>query len=42
MVLFGSSPIYLYIGRIFAGLTGGGMYICLTLFVAEIADQRLV
>lgn len=26
----------------FAGMTGGGMYICLPLFVAEVADQRLV
>lgn len=42
MVLFGSDVMYLYIGRIFAGSTGGGMYICLPLFVAEIADQRWV
>lgn len=42
MVLYGSDVLYLYIGRIFAGATGGGMYICLPLFVAEIADQRLV
>lgn len=31
---------HLYIGRILAGATGGGMYICIPLFVAEIADQR--
>lgn len=42
MVLYGNDVLYLYIGRIFAGATGGGMYICLPLFVAEIADQRLV
>lgn len=39
-VLFGNNVVDLYIGRIFAGSTGGGMYICLPLFVAEIADQR--
>lgn len=42
MVWFGNTAVYLYIGRVFAGATGGGMYICLPLFVAEIADQRLV
>lgn len=42
MVLCGNTALYLYIGRVFAGATGGGMYICLPLFVAEIADQRLV
>lgn len=42
MVLCGNTAEYLYIGRVFAGATGGGMYICLPLFVAEIADQRLV
>lgn len=42
MVWFGNTAVYLYIGRVFAGATGGGMYICLPLFVAEIADHRLV
>lgn len=42
MVLYSSNAVDLYIGRIFAGATGGGMYICLPLFVAEVADQRLV
>lgn len=42
MVLYSKTAVYLYIGRVFAGATGGGMYICLPLFVAEIADQRLV
>lgn len=41
-VLFSKTAVDLYIGRIFAGSTGGGMYICLPLFVAEVADQRLV
>ncbi|XP_055304889.1 facilitated trehalose transporter Tret1-like isoform X2 [Sitodiplosis mosellana] len=41
LVLFGSNAVDLYIGRIFAGATGGGMYICLPLFVAEVADQRI-
>lgn len=42
MVLFGNDVTYLYFARVFAGSTGGGMYICLPLFVAEIADKRLV
>lgn len=42
MVLYSTSAVDLYIGRIFAGATGGGMYICLPLFVAEVADQRWV
>lgn len=31
---------YLYIGRILAGFAGGGIYVCVPLFVAEIADQQ--
>ncbi|XP_031623618.1 facilitated trehalose transporter Tret1-like [Contarinia nasturtii] len=41
LVLYGHNAVDLYIGRIFAGATGGGMYICLPLFVAEVADQRI-
>lgn len=40
MVLNGTDIFELYVGRVFAGITGGGMYICLPLFVAEIADPR--
>lgn len=33
---------YLYIGRILAGFAGGGIYVCVPLYVAEIADQKYV
>lgn len=39
-ILNGNYAVDLYVARILAGSTGGGMYICLPLFVAEIADQR--
>lgn len=40
IVLFARQVEYLYMGRILAGFTGGGIYVCIPLFVAEIADQR--
>lgn len=38
--MFARNVEYLYIARILAGFTGGGIYVCIPLFVAEIADQR--
>lgn len=32
----------LIVARFLAGLTGGGMFICVSLFVAEIANERYV
>ncbi|KAG4071943.1 hypothetical protein HA402_006104 [Bradysia odoriphaga] len=40
-VMFGNRVYHLYIGRILAGMTGGGMYVCIPLFVAEIAHSSI-
>lgn len=40
IVLFARNVEYLYMARILAGFAGGGIYVCVPLFVAEIADQK--
>ncbi|KAJ6649970.1 Facilitated trehalose transporter Tret1 [Pseudolycoriella hygida] len=40
-VIFGRRVYHLYIGRVLAGMTGGGMYVCMPLFVAEIAHHSI-
>lgn len=42
IVLFARNVEYLYMARILAGFAGGGIYVCVPLFVAEIADQKWV
>lgn len=39
-VLFGYYPWHLYVGRVFGGMTGGGLYLCVPLFVSDIADRK--
>lgn len=39
-VLLGRYPWHLYVGRVFAGMTGGGLYLCVPLFVSDIADKK--
>lgn len=31
---------FLYVARILGGITGGGIFICIPLFVAEIASDQ--
>lgn len=40
IVMFGRYPWHLYVGRVLAGITGGGLYLCVPLFVSEIADKK--
>lgn len=39
-IMFGRYVQHLYIARIFAGITGGGIFVCIPLFVAEISDDQ--
>lgn len=39
-VMFGKRVYHLYIARVLAGMSGGGMYVTFPLFVAEISHQR--
>lgn len=39
-VLVGREPWHLYVGRVMAGMTGGGLYLCVPEFVADIADRK--
>ncbi|XP_023165976.2 facilitated trehalose transporter Tret1 isoform X2 [Drosophila hydei] len=41
LLYFADSVEWLYVARMCAGLTGGGMFIVLPLFIGEIADKRL-
>ncbi|XP_055919560.1 facilitated trehalose transporter Tret1-like [Eupeodes corollae] len=41
MVFFANDVYYLYIARVLGGTTGGGTYVVLPIFVAEIADSRV-
>lgn len=37
---FAQSIEWLYVARVCAGLTGGGMFVVLPIFIGEIADNR--
>lgn len=37
---FAASIEWLYVARVCAGLTGGGMFVVLPIFIGEIADTR--
>lgn len=39
-VMYGTNVYHLYVARVFAGMTGGGVFVCIPLFVAEIADDQ--
>lgn len=39
-VLFARYPWHLYVGRTLAGISGGGLYLCVPMFVADIADRK--
>lgn len=39
-VVFATRVEFLYVGRFLGGLTGGGTFVCIPLFVAEIADDQ--
>lgn len=39
---FAQSVEYLYVGRLLAGITGGGGYIVLPIFISEISDAKCV
>lgn len=41
LLMFSSSVEHLYVARLFAGITGGGIFIVLPVFVAEIADPAV-
>lgn len=38
--MFGRYVYHLYFARFLAGCTGGGLFVCIPLFVAEIAEDR--
>jgi len=40
LVYFAQSVEYLYVGRLLAGICGGGMYIVHPIFLSEIADAK--
>jgi len=40
--LFGTNVPDLYLGRFLAGLSGGGAFVLVPLYVAEIAEDRYV
>lgn len=42
IVIFGDSYHYLYFGRILKGITGGGVFSCIPMFIADIAEPKLV
>lgn len=39
-IMFGRYVYHLYFARFLAGCTGGGLFVCIPLFVAEIAEDR--
>ncbi|EDW85309.1 uncharacterized protein Dwil_GK18462 [Drosophila willistoni] len=41
LVYFANSVEFLYVGRLLAGITGGGMYIVHPIFLSEIADANI-
>lgn len=41
LLIFSSQVVHLYMARFFAGLTGGGLFVVLPVFVAEIADPAV-
>ncbi|XP_022232404.2 facilitated trehalose transporter Tret1 [Drosophila obscura] len=41
LVYFAQSVEYLYVGRLLAGITGGGMYIVHPIFLSEISDANI-
>lgn len=42
MLIFGRNVLHLYVSRFFSGLVAGGNQICISLYVAEIADNEYV
>lgn len=39
-IIFGRYVYHLYVARLLAGCTGGGLFVCIPLFVAEISEDR--
>lgn len=42
LLLFGTHPHYVYMARFFYGLSGGGVFTVLPIFVSEISQERCV
>lgn len=40
LLYLGDNVYYIYAARVLAGITGGGMFALVPLFVADIADRR--
>ncbi|XP_037038802.1 facilitated trehalose transporter Tret1-like [Bradysia coprophila] len=40
-IMFGRYVYHLYLARLLAGCAGGGLYVCIPLFVSEIAEDRI-
>lgn len=40
IVIFATEAWHLYVGRFFVGFTGGGLYICYPMFIAEISSDQ--
>lgn len=41
IVILATEAWHLYAARFLAGFTGGGLYICFPMFIAEIASDQL-
>lgn len=41
-VIYAKNVFHLYVGRTLAGLCGGGMYVIITIFTTEIAQDKYV
>lgn len=42
LIIYAQNPYYLYISRFMSGFSGSANYVILPVFVAEIADNKLV
>lgn len=41
LIIFATNPYYLYLARLLVGFGGGGTFVLLPLFVAEISEDRV-
>lgn len=39
-IIVGTNIYYLYAAKILAGITGGGIYVLIPIYVAEIAEDK--
>ncbi|CAD7088661.1 unnamed protein product [Hermetia illucens] len=41
LIMFGTTPVHLYIARLLSGTSGGGAFIVIPIFVADISDNKI-